>query len=101
MDKQEFNMGNCPYCTKVIFRDGKFNCEATFTTRCPHCQKSLRVTVIKKIEIIIVPLLNEPKPGCKIDKKMTKGLIVLVLILYLPPLIGFLSDAFDAFDGLA
>lgn len=98
MDKEEYNVGNCPHCTKVIFRDGKFNSEATFTTRCPHCQKPLRVTIRKRIEIIIVPL--EQKPGCKIDKKITGGLIVLIVILYLPPLISFLSDASDILDAL-
>ena len=98
MDKEEYNVGNCPHCTKVIFRDGKFNSEATFTTRCPHCQKPLRVTIRKRIEIIIVPL--EPKPGCKIDKKITGGLIVLIIVLYLPPLISFLSDASDILDAL-
>ena len=98
MDKEEYNVGNCPHCTKVIFRDGKFNSEATFTTRCPHCQKPLRVTIRKRIEIIIVPL--EPKPGCKIDKKITGSLIVLIVVLYLPPLINFLSDASDILDAL-
>jgi hypothetical protein len=98
MDKEEYNVGNCPHCTKVIFRDGKFNSEATFTTRCPHCQKPLRVTIRKRIEIIIMPL--EPKPGCKIDKKITGGLIVLIVVLYLPPLINFLSDASDILDAL-
>lgn len=98
MDKEEFNVGNCPHCTKVIFRDGKFNSEATFTTRCPHCQKPLKVTIRKKIEIIIVPI--EPKPGHKIDGKIIKGTIILIVILYLPPLIDMLSDAFDAFDVL-
>ena len=98
MEKEESNVGHCPHCTNTLFRDAKFNSEATFTTRCPHCQKPLKVTVRKKIEIIIVPL--EPQPGCKIDKRITKGLIILVIVLYLPPLISMLSDAFDAFDVL-
>jgi hypothetical protein len=42
----------------------------------------------------------EPKPGCKIDKKITGGLIVLIVVLYLPPLINFLSDASDILDAL-
>ena len=100
MEKEEYNVGNCPHCTKIIFRDGKFNSEATFTTRCPHCQKPLKVTIRKRIEIIIVPLLPEPKPGQKINGKITKGLIIMVVILYLPPLIDFLGDAFDAIDVL-
>jgi len=97
MDKQDCKMGNCPHCTKVIFRDGNFNCEAAFTTRCPHCQKPLKVIVRKKIEIIIVPI--EPRPEQKTSGKIAKGLIVLIMVIYLPPLIDLASNALDILNS--
>ena len=56
MDRDESNVGNCPHCTKVIFRDAVFNSEAVFVTRCPHCQKPVKVCIRKKVEIILLPI---------------------------------------------
>lgn len=61
MSKESLSTGNCPYCTKIIFKDAVFNSEASFSTRCPHCNKSVRVLIKHKIEIAIVAVDVESK----------------------------------------
>lgn len=95
MDKDEPNVGNCPHCTKVIFRDAVFNSEAIFVTRCPHCQKPVKVCIRKKVEIILLPIDDR-------KRKDNSGinLTMIVFVLFLPTVISFISDSFDLFDGL-
>jgi phage FluMu protein Com len=68
MDKEEpqqLNIGNCPHCTKIIFKNGAFASNASFTMRCPSCQKLLEIEIRTKIEIIIKPVeryVSEKKP---------------------------------------
>jgi len=80
MDAEEStNLGNCPHCTNIIFKDAVFNSEATFSMRCPHCNKTLKVIVKTKIEIIILPVNNETA-----KKKTGPGIVAVILILSLP-----------------
>ena len=95
MDKDESNVGNCPHCTKVIFRDAVFNSEAVFITRCPHCQKPVKVCIRKKVEIILLPV-DDRKGKDNIGMKLT----VIVFVLFLPPVIDFISNSFDVLDGI-
>ncbi len=95
MDRDESNVGNCPHCTKIIFRDAVFNSEAVFITRCPHCQKPVKVCIRKKVEIILLPVEDRKKnnnPGTK--------LVMIVFVQLLPSVIDLLSDRFDIFNGL-
>lgn len=65
MEEDKLNIGNCPHCTKIIFKNGAFNSNASFTMRCPGCQKLLHIEIRTKIEIIIKPAdtyLTEKKP---------------------------------------
>jgi len=65
MDTEQLKIGNCPHCTNVIFKNGVFISDASFTTRCPNCQKLLDVEIKTKIEITIRPAeryLSEKKP---------------------------------------
>ena len=55
MDQDQLNIGNCPHCTNIIFKNGAFNSNASFTMRCPSCQKLLEIEIRTKIEIIIKP----------------------------------------------
>ena len=95
MDKDESNVGNCPHCTKVIFRDAVFNSEAVFITRCPHCQKPVKVCIRKKVEIILLPV-DYRKGRDNIGMKLT----VIVFVLFLPPVIDLISNSFDVLDGI-
>jgi len=95
MDKDESNVGNCPHCTKIIFRDAVFNSEAVFVTRCPHCQKPVKVCIRKRVEIILLPL--DDRKG-KDNTGITK-LTIIVFVLYLP-ILSTLSNCLDLFDGL-
>ena len=95
MDKEELNVGNCPHCTNILFRDAEFNSDATFMTRCPHCQKSVKVCVRKKVEIILIPV--EPvKPDRKKEsgKPGTKLAAILILFL-LPPCMDLIPEIFE------
>ena len=95
MDRDESNVGNCPHCTKVIFRDAVFNSEAVFITRCPHCQKPVKVCIRKKVEIVLLPVDDRKgsnNPGTK--------LTMIIFVLFLPTAIDLLSDSFDILDGL-
>lgn len=58
MDKKikKTTVGNCPYCTRIIFKNALFNSATSFYTRCPHCDKVSRVIVEYKVEIIILPM---------------------------------------------
>lgn len=89
--EEQDSIGNCPHCTKIIFKDAIFNSEASFSTRCPHCSKPVRVIVKHKVEITLVPVQNERK---KIGSG--PGLVVLILVLYLPPIIRSLADNMDS-----
>ncbi len=98
MDKGEQpNVANCPHCTKIIFKDGVFNSEASFSTRCPHCNKSVKVIVKHKLEIILIAVHDEQKP-----KKTGPGthLVVLLLVLYLPPILHRVMESMDNITDL-
>lgn len=85
------NLGNCPHCTNIIFKDAVFNSEATFSMRCPHCNKTLKVIVKTKIEIVILPVSNEVKP-----KKTGPGLVAVILVLYLSsPILHRVMEGMD------
>ena len=68
MDREE-NIGNCPHCTRIIFKDAVFNSEASFSTRCPHCNKAVKVIIKHKVEIKLIAVTDErnskkgPGPG--------------------------------------
>lgn len=83
-------IGICPHCTNFIFKDAVFNSEATFSMRCPHCNKNLKVIVKTKIEIIILPVSNEVKP-----KKTGPGLVAVILVLYLPTVAFQIAKGMD------
>lgn len=91
IEEQTTNIGNCPHCTKIIFKDAVFNSEATFTTRCPHCNKSVKVIIRHKVEIVLVAMHDDrkPKPG------PGTSLVVFILVLYLPPIIHRLANEMD------
>ncbi len=95
MDRDESNVGNCPHCTKVIFRDAVFNSEAIFITRCPHCQKPVKVCVRKKVEIILLPV-DDRKGKDNTGVKLT----MIVFVLFLPTVIDLFLNSFDLLDGL-
>ena len=86
------HIGNCPHCTKVIFKEATFNSEASFSMRCPHCNKTVRVLIKHKIEITIIAVDVESK-----QKKMGPGhgLVAFFFVLYLPPLIHHLAENMD------
>lgn len=87
--EEQANIGNCPHCTKIIFKDAVFNSEASFSTRCPHCNKTVRVIIKQRVEITLIAVQDVHKA-----KKIGTGpgLVVLVLVMYLPPLIYRLAD---------
>lgn len=84
------NLGNCPHCTNIIFKDATFNSEATFSMRCPHCNKTLKVIVKTKIEIIILPVQQDAA-----KKNKGPGLVAVILVLYLPTMLYHLNDKVD------
>ena len=79
------NLGNCPHCTNIIFKDAVFNSEASFSMRCPHCNKNLKVIIKRRIDIVILPVDNAVKP-----KKTGPGLVAVILVL-LPPMLQQLT----------
>lgn len=87
------NLGNCPHCTNIIFKDAVFNSEATFSMRCPHCNKNLKVIIRQKIEITIMPAHVEVKPRPR--GRGNTDMIVIILVLYLPSLIHHLMHYAD------
>ncbi len=87
------NLGNCPHCTNIIFKDAVFNSEATFSMRCPHCNKNLKVIIRQRVEIVILPVHVEAKPRPK--GRGNADMIVVILVLYLPPLIHHLMHYAD------
>lgn len=91
--EEQSGIGNCPHCTRIIFKDAVFNSEASFSTRCPHCNKAVRAIIKRKIEITLIAVQDERRP-----KKIGTGpgLVVLILVLYLPPLIHHLADNMDS-----
>jgi len=95
MEREEtVNIGNCPHCTKIIFKDATFNSEASFSMRCPHCNKTVRVIIKHRIEIKIVPVHEEQKPK-KAGPAGGTSAIMVIIILYLPPLIHCLMHHAD------
>jgi len=92
MDREDqTNIGNCPHCTKIIFKDAIFNSEASFSMRCPHCNKTVRVIIKHKIEITILPVHDERNP----KKGPGPGIVVVVLVLYLPMLVHLMAENID------
>lgn len=89
------NLGNCPHCTNIIFKDAVFNSEAAFSMRCPHCNKTLKVIVKTKVEIVILPVNNEVTL-----KKNGPGLVAVILVLYLPPVITHLAGKMSVVTDL-
>lgn len=82
--EESTNLGNCPHCTNIIFKDAVFNSEGRFSMRCPHCSKTLKVIIKRKIEIIILPATQE-------IKKKGPGVVAVILLLNLPILQGFID----------
>jgi len=78
------NLGNCPHCTNIVFKDAVFNSEGRFSMRCPHCSKTLKVIIKQKIEITILPATQE-------KKKIGPGVVAVILILNLPLLQGLID----------
>jgi len=95
MDREENNIGNCPHCTRIIFKDAIFNSEASYSTRCPHCNKPVRVIIKHKVEITLIAMTDERK----LKKGPGLGIVVVILALYLPPIIHHvMSHADDIID---
>lgn len=91
MDREEkANIGNCPHCTKIIFKDAVFNSEASFSMRCPHCNKTVRVIIRRKIEITILPVHDEHNQ----KKGPGPGILMILLVIHLP-LVHCLIDNMD------
>ena len=99
MDREaQTNIGNCPHCTRIIFKDAIFNSEASFSTRCPHCNKAVKVIIKHKVEITLIAVTDDHNTK---RKGPGPGIVVIVLVLYLPPLIHHvLSHADDIIDIL-
>ena len=91
MNKDQLTIGNCPHCTNTIFRDGSFGAEATFSIRCPYCKKFVKVEIVTRLEIRITPIPQ--KQGHCGSKQM-----LIILILFLPPMINFMMDFSDVLD---
>ena len=89
--KDQTNIGNCPHCTKIIFKDATFNSEASFSTRCPHCTKAVRVIIKHKVEIILIAVTDDRKQ----KKGPGHGMIAILLVIYLPPIVHHLMDQAD------
>ena len=97
MNKDQLTIGNCPHCTRIIFKDAIFNSEASFSTRCPHCNKAVRVIIKHKVEITLIAVTDERKP----KKGPGPGIVVVILALYLPTIIHHVvSHADDIIDIL-
>ncbi len=91
------NLGNCPHCTNIIFKDAVFNSEAMFSMRCPHCNKNLKVIIRRIIEITIIPV--PPRDDATLKNK-GPGLVAVILVLYLPPIAHRLVEGMDVFRDL-
>ena len=89
--EEQPDIGNCPHCTKIIFKNAVFNSEAAFSMRCPHCNKTVRVIIKHKIEIVILPV----QEGLNQKKGPSHGMIAIILTLYLPPMIYHLMHHAD------
>ena len=87
------NLVNCPHCTNIVFKDAVFNSEGRFSMRCPHCSKTLKVIIKQKIEITILPAINE-------IKKKSPGVVAVILVLYLPPILHRLTEGMDIFQDI-
>jgi acetyl-CoA carboxylase beta subunit len=99
MDNEELSVGNCPHCTKTLFRDAAFNSEATFMTRCPHCQKSVKVCVRKRVEIVLIPV--EPKQSDRKENGKTGAKLgVIIALFFLPSIHTIVMDNLEIFDKL-
>lgn len=98
MDNEELNVGNCPHCTKTLFRDAVFNSDATFMTRCPHCQKSVKVCVRKRVEIVLIPV--EPKKSDRNETGKTGTKLGAIILLLLPSVHALVMDNLEIFDKL-
>ncbi len=90
MDREE-NIGNCPHCTRIIFKDAIFNSEASFSTRCPHCNKAVRVIIKHKVEIKLIAVTDERNP----KKGPGPGIVVVILVLYLPTIMHHVMSHVD------
>ena len=92
MDREnQNNIGNCPHCTRIIFKDAIFNSEASFSTRCPHCNKAVKVIIKHKVEITLIAVQSERN----LKKGPGSGIVVIFLALYLPPIIHHLMNHAD------
>lgn len=76
--EEQVGIGNCPHCTKIIFKDAVFNSEASFSTRCPHCNKAVKVIIKRKVEITLIAVQDERVKKMGIGS----GLIILILMPY-------------------
>jgi len=90
-NKDQANIGNCPHCTKIIFKDAVFNSEASFSTRCPHCSKAVKVIIKHKVEITLIAVTDVRNS----KKGPGHGIAVVILTLYLPPIIYQLMHHMD------
>ena len=96
--EEQPTIGNCPHCTKIIFKDAVFNSEASFSMRCPHCNKTVKVIIKHKIEIVLLAV-HDPGKLKKIGPG--SGIVVMFIVLYLPPFIHHvMSHADDIIDIL-
>lgn len=86
--EEQVGIGNCPHCTKIIFKDAVFNSEASFSTRCSHCNKAVKVIIKRKVEITLIAVQDEHA------KKIGtgSGIVILIFMLYLPPITYRLAD---------
>ena len=49
-DKKKPITEHCPHCTEVLFKNSRFEEDASFKMPCPHCKKPLSIKVrVEKI----------------------------------------------------
>jgi len=56
MKKEKLLECNCPYCTNILFKNAVFKDESSFTMRCPHCGKMIKLEIKKKTEVEVKKL---------------------------------------------
>jgi endogenous inhibitor of DNA gyrase (YacG/DUF329 family) len=96
MHKEEkTSIGNCPHCTKIIFKDAIFNSEASFSMRCPHCNKPVKVIIKHRVEIILIAI-HEPSTHKKTGPG--SGIVMVILVLYLPAIMNLMHHMDNIID---
>jgi len=60
MNMKKTNTEHCPYCTEVLFKNSRFEEDASFKMPCPHCKNPLSIKVkVEKISHITAEADND------------------------------------------